>query len=774
MAYKLVLLSFIWCSPIQCFNINDVLRADITCCPPHATQSVCVDESGSTCVWFSDPNDPIVIASGGTQCIGKSWVQCKQADITAICNPIVNSKPIGPPPECGPITPQPTPLPTPACTLNVNYAFEGYPCQLSGDPHTKLWNGLSHDFQGQPETGKEQFYYIHTCSGADETQMPFNLLGRHFKWRDHAMSGLDYFTIELFDHDGDEYFVFLSSAIHSYALNAPGISTLFDNNNPSHLTSLTSNVETFIGSRFKVLYIQTSQYRIDVTLTIDSACDIHFFMQGQTNFVENRYKMHYVQIQQSQCYKCFTCGLCGNFKDRMTGQDVEQIETCNGEYIDFRPGWNAHHTPEAYDIDGWTWEKSYVKNSCASTYDITNNNGNDFEYVDACDPTIKLDVEAQCQATRNAESACCALLGSTVCDELQEDCNYDACVAAEGDSTQIAGAVADIFTAALDVACSIPDIAEQFNPGNMAQYTHLGCYADQYATRALSAQMEDIATLQECAALCSAYNYFGVEVGKECWCGNSETDAKQYGVSTSCWGDGLGGHWSFDLYEITEAPAFEIGLLVGHNPVVYPAVDIGQTRFNHLFRNSGAYIIRRDCPQCAATHQVIYYKRITNPQSFDVYSNMKLWLSVDNELGIDFNLYSTLDDAVADRNAWQWCNYDDTWAFNDAGIGAFRDCGPTERVNHNWCSTGYHGTECRFSIYNPSGSAAKEHAVYVNAVGMRADWLKFGSELMPIGCVRVLVVCILGLFVLMHFVCFWCFKRNQSNKYIPIADPIPV
>ena len=36
---------------------------------------------------------------------------------------------------------------------------------------------------------------------------------------------------------------------------------------------------------------------------------------------------------------------------------------------------------------------------------------------------------------------------------------------------------------------------------------------------------------------------------------------------------------------------------------------------------------------------------------------MVLWLSKDNHISTDFNLYSTLSDALNDRNAWGYCNY---------------------------------------------------------------------------------------------------------------------
>merc|ERR1719431_554221 len=66
--------------------------------------------------------------------------------------------------------------------------------------------------------------------------------------------------------------------------------------------------------------------------------------------------------------------------------------------------------------------------------------------------------------------------------------------------------------------------------------------------------------------------------------------------------------------------------------------------------------------------------------SFDLYANTEDWFSTNNVLGTDFNLYSTLEDALSGSNPWLFCNYD------DPGVGMFRDCGP-DGVEANWQMT---------------------------------------------------------------------------------------
>ena len=151
--------------------------------------------------------------------------------------------------------------------------------------------------------------------------------------------------------------------------------------------------------------------------------------------------------------------------------------------------------------------------------------------------------------------------------------------------------------------------------------------------------------------------------------------------------------------------------------------DIGQTEFNRIFREESSYhIIKRECSTCLATHQYIYYRRFTMIDTFDVYNLMKLFTSTNNAINTDFKLYSTLDDAILDTNAWSYCNYDDI----TYGIGAFRDCGPSGFVGcqitgdkdvSGWsrynCGTAHGMHDTKFSIYvdftsNPTSAPSPE------------------------------------------------------------------
>ena len=64
--------------------------------------------------------------------------------------------------------------------------------------------------------------------------------------------------------------------------------------------------------------------------------------------------------------------------------------------------------------------------------------------------------------------------------------------------------------------------------------------------------------------------------------------------------------------------------------------------------------------------------------TFDLYSYTNAWKSYNNILGTDFNLYSSLEDALQDTNAWTYCNYD------EYRVGMFGQCGPIQAARDQW------------------------------------------------------------------------------------------
>lgn len=99
--------------------------------------------------------------------------------------------------------------------------------------------------------------------------------------------------------------------------------------------------------------------------------------------------------------------------------------------------------------------------------------------------------------------------------------------------------------------------------------------------------------------------------------------------------------------------------------------DISPARLTAYMNDNPDAIIRRQCSSCwQDTHKDVYYKRVTpvpDQAAFDAASGhatdfvdlfTRAWMNnPSNELTVDFNLYSTYEDAVAGTNAWTFCNY---------------------------------------------------------------------------------------------------------------------
>ncbi|KAK4124797.1 WSC-domain-containing protein, partial [Parathielavia appendiculata] len=103
-------------------------------------------------------------------------------------------------------------------------------------------------------------------------------------------------------------------------------------------------------------------------------------------------------------------------------------------------------------------------------------------------------------------------------------------------------------------------------------YDFSGCYTEATNSRALtgSAYFDDLMTVEKCAAACSGFKYFGVEYGRECYCGNTiaegSVQASLADCSFACPGDATqncGAGNRLDLFTRTTdpAPLTELGYL---------------------------------------------------------------------------------------------------------------------------------------------------------------------------------------------------------------------
>ncbi|KAK3337627.1 WSC domain-containing protein [Cercophora scortea] len=73
----------------------------------------------------------------------------------------------------------------------------------------------------------------------------------------------------------------------------------------------------------------------------------------------------------------------------------------------------------------------------------------------------------------------------------------------------------------------------------LGPFTPFGCYVDGTNGRALSLKSyaDDAMTVESCFAFCSKYQFFGVEYGRECFCGNTLDAPRGSGCTTPCAGN---------------------------------------------------------------------------------------------------------------------------------------------------------------------------------------------------------------------------------------------
>ena len=138
------------------------------------------------------------------------------------------------------------------CNLGVNYFVPGTPCTISGDPHYSIWNGARHDFQGAVDNGL--YHYVTPCSGSHHGDMPFDILGKHRKWRGSMVQGLEYLVFNLFgDTDDDRHLLFFSASFQSVIAGAAALGPRYEDNIGSEaLIDLSAGSDIEISSRFKL------------------------------------------------------------------------------------------------------------------------------------------------------------------------------------------------------------------------------------------------------------------------------------------------------------------------------------------------------------------------------------------------------------------------------------------------------------------------------------------------------------------------------------------
>jgi hypothetical protein len=159
----------------------------------------------------------------------------------------------------------------------------------------------------------------------------------------------------------------------------------------------------------------------------------------------------------------------------------------------------------------------------------------------------------------------------------------------------------------------------------------------------------------------------------------------------------------FDLPDPTKWKQF-----AGRGTSFYPTkttdLSILDSEFRTQFALSPNKIVYRHCPRCIVSHRHVYYRRITPLPGQSTLNFLDLflsnWISKNNVINVDFELYSTYEDAMSRTNKWTYCNYD------EPSVGFPRDCGVTAYTPCQWNS--YKKAGCGTVEYN-----SRNHAFYV-------------------------------------------------------------
>ena len=120
--------------------------------------------------------------------------------------------------------------------------------------------------------------------------------------------------------------------------------------------------------------------------------------------------------------------------------------------------------------------------------------------------------------------------------------------------------------------------------------------------------------------------------------------------------------------------------IAGRDVMSNGVVRLGMASFAELYKSSTSKIIRRICPGCYVSHQHLFYKRLTPlPGTLNLIYQLTDGRETPdeltgNEFGVDFQIYSTYDDALLGVNPWI-CSSTDGYQYEEGFPG---NCGPAD------------------------------------------------------------------------------------------------
>ena len=201
-------------------------------------------------------------------------------------------------------------------------------------------------------------------------------------------------------------------------------------------------------------------------------------------------------------FKCFSCGLLRCFYYGSIERYREgRILKSNSDSL--RIWAETESEANAFDPTGWSWSKLWMDMHVNDRYNLSlgardidlwscSNSSRrrrrlqsqDTSFIiqignfsidfmppnvtyDGCNDTVQQLIDDACQVARDEQAVCCNIVGSTLCDQLQENCEFDVCVAIEGDIDFIELEANLSISGAIELMCDLPSDERQENLDNL-------------------------------------------------------------------------------------------------------------------------------------------------------------------------------------------------------------------------------------------------------------------------------------------------------------------
>jgi hypothetical protein len=164
-------------------------------------------------------------------------------------------------------------------------------------------------------------------------------------------------------------------------------------------------------------------------------------------------------------------------------------------------------------------------------------------------------------------------------------------------------------------------------------------------------------------------------------------------------------------------------LTVASTNAAHAQMDVGATCFNELFR--ACPVVRYTNPNNGGTGSGVYVRHGAKYEGDAHNLFTHFWQGANNEHQLDFDIYTTIEDARSGNNAWTYCNYADRTGGSDhPGVGFPRDCGPSGYQPYIWYPHGnqaffeaYTGADCPVPDLCPGADTSGEWTIVQGAMG---------------------------------------------------------